>query len=134
MVELTQLDGRHNMPVNYAIYFWQEDREPGLADDSILDRLSEDANLPGVDRISLALTEAAFRRAFPDISVVGRELNWRSTEGSFRVSFVFDEHEQPMIIRIGSSESLSDEIFSRVLAAAREAGCTLIQSGVEQSF
>lgn len=123
----------HNLPESYALYLWHEDRPLEPAEDSILDRLVEDANLAGVARISLAATRAAFQKTFPGISVVDRELFWQGAGGSFRISFILDERNDPIVIRISSTEPLSEnpELFGRAVAAAREAGCTLFQSAIE---
>jgi hypothetical protein len=121
------------MPASYVIYVWHEDRLPGLAEDSILDRLAEDPNLPDVDRISFSSTLAAFKKVFPDISVENQEFYWEGEDGSFRVSFILDERKQPIVIRISSAHPLYEKpkLDNRVSAAIRETGCTLFESKIE---
>lgn len=54
-------------------------------------------------------------------------------DGSFQVSFSFDNCNQPTSIRISFASPLveTSRIYERIFAAARELGCTTIESALK---
>jgi hypothetical protein len=114
--------------MRHYLYFWREERPIEPAADSLLDRLAEDRNLTGVDRLSLVAIKDTFRRHFPDIAIADHE--WEAAAIEFHVSFSFDDRDQPTSICVSSEHWLADtpEVFDRIYAAMRELGCTRLQS------
>ena len=57
-------------------------------------------------------------------------MEWQVSDGSFHVSFNFDDRNQPKSVCISSETPLvkTPQVFDRILAAARELGCTRIES------
>jgi hypothetical protein len=118
--------------MRHELYFWREERPIDPAADSVLDRLAEDRNLPGVDRLSLATINRVFSHYFPGITVTDYGMESEVGDCSFKVSFGFDDCNQPTIICISSESPLDEtpETFHRLFAATRELGCTRIESSL----
>jgi hypothetical protein len=116
--------------MTHYLCFWREDAPIPPAADSIAERLIEDRNLPGVDRLSLHMIKEVFRRQFPDITVNECPIEWISRDCLFRVSFSFDDDEQPTIICMSSERSLADnpEVFSRIHSTMLELNCTRVEA------
>ena len=116
--------------VNHEIYFWRDERPIPLAADSLLVELAEDRNLQDVVPLSLTTIKGTFGRYFPSIVVTDLGMEWRASEGSFHVSFNFDDRNQPKSFCISSKTPLVEtpQVFDRILAASRELGCTRIES------
>ena len=125
-------DADEKTTMRHALYFWREEGPIPPAADSVLDRLAEDRNLPGVDRLSLARINGVFSHHFPGITVTEYGMESESGDCSFQVSFSFEDANQPTIICITSASPLNDipEIFGRLFAAIRELGCTRIESTI----
>jgi hypothetical protein len=121
------------LSVKHELYFWREERPIPPAADSLLGRLAEDRNLPGVEKLSLATIKAAFSRHFPGITVAGFGMEWRGFGVPFQVSFNFDDRNQPNSVCISSETPLVEnpQVLDRILAATRELGCTRIESRLE---
>src|SRR6266481_7424271 len=112
--------------VNHKLYFWRDERPIPLAADSLLVELAEDRNLPGVVPLSLTTIKGTFSRYFPGIIVTDLGMEWQVSDGSFHVSFNFDDRNQPKSVCISSETPIVEtpQVFDRILAAARELGCT----------
>jgi hypothetical protein len=119
--------------VKHKLYFWREEQPIELAADSLLVRHAEDRNLAGVVPLSLATIKSTFTRCFPGITGAEFGMEWRVSNGFFQVSFIFDDCNQPKVVCIGSEYSLVEtpQIFDRIIVAARELGCTRIESTLE---
>ena len=119
--------------MSHELYFWRDERPIEPAADSLRERLSEDHNLPGVDRLSLAAIKSAFSHHFPGITVTDYGMESEASDGSFQVSFRFDDCNQPTSICISSESPLVEipEIFSRIIAATRDLDCTRIESSLK---
>jgi hypothetical protein len=119
--------------VKHELYFWREEGPIPPAADSLLVRLAENRNLPGVVPLSLATTKETFSRYFPDIIFTDLGMEWRVSGVSFHVSFNFDDCNQPKSVCISSETPLVEtpQVFDRIVAAARELGCTRIESRLE---
>jgi hypothetical protein len=116
--------------VKHELYFWREERPIEPAADNLLERIAEDRNLPSVVPLSLATIKSAFSRYFPGLIVADFKMEWKVADGSFQVSFSFDDCNQPTSVRISSESPLVEtlEVFERIFAVARELGCTSASS------
>jgi hypothetical protein len=116
--------------MRHELYFWREERPIELAEDSLLERLAENRNLPGVDRLASTTIKAVFSRYFPGPTVADDRIEYELADGSFQVSFSLDDLNQPTSICISSESPLVEtpQIFELIIAAARELGCTRIES------
>src|SRR4051794_16252897 len=111
--------------MKYEVYFWHEEGEIPLAADHILDRIAENRNLPGVDRLSLAAINRVLSHHFPNIVPTDDGLRSTDFDGSFNVSFSFDDSQQPTVICISSEHPVDEtpKVFERLFHALRELGC-----------
>ncbi len=118
--------------MRYKLYFWREEGPIEPAADSVLDRLTEDRNLPGVDRLSLATISDVFGHHFPEIAITDRGMQSEADGCSFQVSFRFDDSNQPIIVCVSSASPLHETpgIFARVFEVVRELGCTKVESAI----
>ena len=116
--------------MKHELYLWREESPIEPAADSLLERLAEDSNLPGVDRLSLATINGAFSRHFPGITVTDCGMESQVADGPFRVSFLFDDYNQPTGICISSESPLDEapEVFARIFDVVREVGLTRIEA------
>ena len=115
--------------MKHELHFWcEEGLIPPAAD--LLVKLAGDRNLPSVVPLSLATIRETFSRHFPGIIVTDLRMEWRTSGDSFDVSFNFDDRNEPKGICISSVTPLVDapQVFDRILAAARELGCSRIES------
>ncbi len=119
--------------MRHEIYFWREERPIESAADSLLERLAEDRNLPGVDRLSPATINSVFSHHFPGMTVTDYGMESEVGDCSFQVSFSFDDCNQLTSICISSESPLDEipEIFARLFTATRELGCTRIESALK---
>src|SRR3954470_20385841 len=116
--------------MKHELYFWRDERPIPPAADSLLVELAEDHNLPGVGPLSMTAIKESFSRHFPGVSIAHSGADCRVSGVGFRVSFNFDDSNQPKTVCISSETALveSPELFDRVLAVTRELGCTRIES------
>lgn len=117
--------------MKHELYFWRDERPIPPAADSLLVELAEDRNLPGVGPLSMSTIKETFSRYFTGIAVADSGMDYRVCGLSFRVSF--DDSNQPKSVCISSEALLVEtpQVFDRIIAAARELGCTRIESRLE---
>lgn len=119
--------------MSYDLYFWRQTKSRGESHGEIIDLLSADEAVPGIEAFPRELVRAKFKRLFPDITDGDFQLDWEGAGSYFQVSFAHADEKHVHLITVNCGYELlkSPDVMNRIVEACGELGCALFdpQSG-----
>ncbi len=119
--------------MSYDLYFWRQTRKFSQTGSEIVDLLSADKPVPGIEAFSRERVRAVLRRFFPDIVDGDFQLDWEGKGSYFQISFAHsdEKHVHLIVVNCGHELLKAPEVPNRITEACGTLGCALFdpQSG-----